>query len=765
VTVGYNPGALTASQKIRDTANNDTAQFVNQAVTNTTPDTVVPTVVSRTINGSALTITYSEALDTGSTPAPSAFEVIVNGSPTPEVVQTVSVSGTTVTLTLASPVITGDTATVKYTAGGSPIRDASSNNNLAASDGSAQTVTNNTAVPPPPFTPPVGPPPSAPSLVGSNPADGATVESAFSITLTASADVYWTKMFVDFTPAGSTTKTTTTLNDEYSRTLTPPVYASARGVYTIRGDLLNAGGRVPFSITFTVNGAGAAPPTGGGPQLVGAIPNDGTTVTSLPIVTLVASADVTWSGMTLTYDAQTGGTVPAVSTLPGGSGRTLTLTLNATTPGVYTVSGTMSNGTGSTTFDTHFSVYVTPAPGGPPSDPPPSSVNVVPGTAGVLTAAGGLQSVTWTTQSWPADAAELHVDPAPVTASTGGFSVGGTTLDVQLVTSGGARIHALPAAIEIDFDTADGELVPATSEDGIGWRALPVLDDHLLPATMQDGYWRQTLADGTFRIHIYTRHLTLFALLKDTTAPSTPSELTGTLGAGGLTLSWKPATDNSGVIDSYTIVINGHAAQTVPGSQTSALVSPVAPDDARVYQVLAQDAAGNTGSLSAAIARIPTVVGLNLPGATAKITQAGFTVGKVIQIDPGTEANSTVTEQSPSAAAYTTVGTAIDLKLSASSGRAQLAVAVYSARRIAVRGKPYIALRVSSTIPARLTVYLRAMTGKRYTHWVVPRIHAGTSSPRLLVPATVHLRKGQRYRLDLYFRNGGQRVVRHVTLR
>ena len=98
------------------------------------------------VNGNTLTLTYDEALDTGSVPGSDAFAVTVNGnganlaSGNP-----VAIAGSAVTLTLASAVTAADTVMVSYTApsgaGANPIRDASANQNVAP-DLSGRPVTN-----------------------------------------------------------------------------------------------------------------------------------------------------------------------------------------------------------------------------------------------------------------------------------------------------------------------------------------------------------------------------------------------------------------------------------------------------------------------------------------------------------------------------------------------------------------------------------------------------------------------------------------------
>ena len=74
-----------------------------------------PTLQSAAVEGTTLTMTFSENLDTASEPAPSAFTVTVNNARRNVVSDGVAISGSTVTLTLASQVSAGDTVKVGYT--------------------------------------------------------------------------------------------------------------------------------------------------------------------------------------------------------------------------------------------------------------------------------------------------------------------------------------------------------------------------------------------------------------------------------------------------------------------------------------------------------------------------------------------------------------------------------------------------------------------------------------------------------------------------
>ena len=102
-------------------------------------DVTAPSFDSATVNDDSLTITFDEALDTTKTPATAAFNVQVDGSTV--TVSTVAVSDSTVTLTLATAVTTGQSVTVAYTKpdSGDVLQD-ESGNELATF--TAQTVTN-----------------------------------------------------------------------------------------------------------------------------------------------------------------------------------------------------------------------------------------------------------------------------------------------------------------------------------------------------------------------------------------------------------------------------------------------------------------------------------------------------------------------------------------------------------------------------------------------------------------------------------------------
>ena len=109
-----------------------------------------PVLSTRTVNETALVLTYNEALDTGSEPGSGAFTVKVGGTAVSLASSNpVAVSGSTVTLTLAAAVVAADTVTVSYAVPSSnPIQDAGGTDAPAFTD---LTVTNGTGNTPPVF--------------------------------------------------------------------------------------------------------------------------------------------------------------------------------------------------------------------------------------------------------------------------------------------------------------------------------------------------------------------------------------------------------------------------------------------------------------------------------------------------------------------------------------------------------------------------------------------------------------------------------------
>ena len=106
-------------------------------------DDVAPALSSASVVDATLTLTFDEALDTSASPASGAFAVEVAGAA--RGVSAVSLDGSSVTLTLASAVLAGETVAVGYTvptgAGANPLKNAAGN---PVASFSGEAVTNDT---------------------------------------------------------------------------------------------------------------------------------------------------------------------------------------------------------------------------------------------------------------------------------------------------------------------------------------------------------------------------------------------------------------------------------------------------------------------------------------------------------------------------------------------------------------------------------------------------------------------------------------------
>ncbi len=97
------------------------------SIFNAGPDITAPTLSSATTstNGTSIYITYNEPLDENSLPTTTDFIISINGATSSP--STVSISGTTVTLTIPTTIYSSDTVIITYTAGTYPVTDYSGN--------------------------------------------------------------------------------------------------------------------------------------------------------------------------------------------------------------------------------------------------------------------------------------------------------------------------------------------------------------------------------------------------------------------------------------------------------------------------------------------------------------------------------------------------------------------------------------------------------------------------------------------------------------
>jgi len=106
-----------------------------------------------------------------------------------------------------------------------------------------------------------------------------------------------------------------------------------------------------------------------------------------------------------------------------------------------------------------------------------------------------------------------------------------------------------------------------------------------------------------------------FGLVSDTVSPARVEGVAARFVKGALRLNWAAASDNSGAIASYDVLLDGSPLASVPGGTRRAIVHAFHPAAQTVYRVRAVDAAGNAGAPSRAIVVQPTKRPKDLPRA------------------------------------------------------------------------------------------------------------------------------------------------------
>ncbi|MGO4537908.1 fibronectin type III domain-containing protein [Paenibacillus sp. 2TAB19] len=108
--------------------------------------------------------------------------------------------------------------------------------------------------------------------------------------------------------------------------------------------------------------------------------------------------------------------------------------------------------------------------------------------------------------------------------------------------------------------------------------------------------------DNGGRAHVKEQTITVVAGPPDTTAPSTPANLTSPAKTNtSVTLTWNASTDNVGIAGYEVYANGGLAGTTIGGSSTSYTVTGLTPNTAYSFTVKAKDTSGNMSSASSAL--------------------------------------------------------------------------------------------------------------------------------------------------------------------
>jgi hypothetical protein len=257
---------------------------------------------------------------------------------------------------------------------------------------------------------------------------------------------------------------------------------------------------------------------------------------------------------------------------------------------------------GGATINIDSNIADGPAVGGTSAPPPPPPPVQPPGAS--VGSGDGKATATWQDGAFSSTAV-VTLTPTTQLPSPQGYGVQLSVTDPATTTP--VTGFAKPVIVHILIP--GGTLTPSFSSDGTTWKPLPLLTSASLPPGVQAGYTIDP--DGT--VEIQTLVPGFFGLLPDTVPPTAPAGLTGRFTKGALVLSWQGATDNSGVIASYQVLLDGTAVSTLAPTKRRVTVRTFHPAGQTVYRVRAVDGSGIFGKPSRAVAVVPTKRPAGLP--------------------------------------------------------------------------------------------------------------------------------------------------------
>jgi hypothetical protein len=379
----------------------------------------------------------------------------------------------------------------------------------------------------------------------------------------------------------------------------------ADGSYDLRARATDNAGNTAHSALRTVTVDNTAP------ALVSSTPADGELVAAASSLTLVADENLAALEATIDDEAAT----PAIV----GATATFTVVFDDTP---HTLAGELVDVAGNrTTILVHFTVWSLAA-----ADYPWVEQNSFADQAITLPATNGEATISVPAGAWsgaPAgDWLVVRVDPRVPTSVGGGFQITSEIYDVTAYWAlAETRVHSFDKPLNLTIEGGAGTIIPATFESG-AWRAIaPIPSGQSLPSGWQDGFYRT----GS-QVHILTKHLSSFSLLKDVQSPTKPSSFSGSRSNGRLVLKWKAATDN-GVVSAYLVYANGKVVRTVGASARSVNMRRFKNSDSRFFQVAARDSAGNVGAKTRTLVIVPSIANLLVSQAKTRLASRGLRAG------------------------------------------------------------------------------------------------------------------------------------------
>ncbi|MFL5962507.1 MAG: OmpL47-type beta-barrel domain-containing protein [Gaiellaceae bacterium] len=476
------------------------------------------------------------------------------------------------------------------------------------------------------------------------------------------------------------------------------------GVYDVRVVAVDAFGNQASDARTGITFDNTAPQlTASTPEDGGVLPN-GSTISELWLTASEPLQSVT----NVKVDGQPVLAAPVVT------GATVNVALDATVAdGLHAFTGKLTDLAGRiSSFRINTTIL---APAGF-AQPPIVSKNALPNSQTVLTspASGATVFVPANAYDVPFghedDFLVLSMAPqvSPI-APLSGMTMTGSIVDVTMDwNSNGDSLHVFRVPLAITMtDPTGGLAIPATYQNG-EWRLIPMISSPVLPAGQQDGFYRD--ATG---VHVLTKHLTLFALVRDVQLPATPSNFSAVVAADGLTLRWSPAPD-SGRIEKFLLYVDGQPYRYLGPSEFETKLGAFTADDTRSFALAAFNTSGSSSLPTTPLQAVPNITGRSVEDATATLATRGFTAGRLMPVASSEPAGTVV---GPSRVQLLPAGSIVDLQVSTPSVRhAPFVFQIAVQKRVRPMNRA-LAVRILATAPAKISATLDGVNYQRIQRW------------------------------------------------
>jgi hypothetical protein len=243
----------------------------------------------------------------------------------------------------------------------------------------------------------------------------------------------------------------------------------------------------------------------------------------------------------------------------------------------------------------------------PPPPPPP---------VGQVNSGDGFAVATWPDGTFAAPAV-VTLTPTSQPPSANGYAV-------QLTAADQATTQPLPgfgAPITIHILKQATGLLPVFSVDGASWQPIPRLTTAGVSTSVPTAFALEP--DGT--VDIQTLVPGYFGLLADVTPPTRPPAFAARLVGNELVLTWQAATDDSGQIGRYQVLLDGTPAASLAAKSRRTVVRNFHRSGITVYRIRAVDPAGNVGQSTSAAVVSPKARPKNVPRAIPRWAFALYT--------------------------------------------------------------------------------------------------------------------------------------------